>query len=345
MIVRMGIGVLLAAGLSWPASGRGDLLIVLNKSEHEAALVDAKTLEVVAKLPTGKGPHEVAVSRDGRTAWVSDYGAYNIFKDGEAARYEPGKTITVLDLERRTVRDTFDLGELSRPHGIRLSRDGTRLWVTCEGAKAVAELDAASGQVLRTWDTGQEVSHMVIETPDERKLYVANIGSGSVTVIDRTTNAVKNVVTGKGAEGIDVSPDGREVWVTNRADHTIAVLDTRSDRVVATVPSGGEMPIRLKFTPDGREAWVSNARSSSVTVFDAKRRTKLATLEVGSVPVGIEIAPGGGRAFVACTNDDRVKLLDLAARRVAGEFTTGKEPDGMAWVRSATARPAAGPGR
>jgi YVTN family beta-propeller protein len=340
MNVRTGIGVLLVAGLAGPDAARGDLLVVLNKSEHEAAFVDPTTLAVVFKLPTGKGPHEVAVSADGRTAWVSDYGAYRIFKDGEQAKYDPGLTITVLDLEKRAVRDTFALGDLTRPHGIRVSRDGTRLWVTCEGSQAVAELDAATGRELRRWDTAQEVSHMVIETPDERKLYVANIGSGSVTVIDRTTDAVRSVPTGKGAEGIDVTPDGREVWVTNRADHTLAVIDTRSDSVVATLPSEGEMPIRLKFTPDGREAWVSNARSSSVSVFDVKRRARIASVAVGSVPVGIEIAPGGKRAFVACTNDDRVKVLDLVARKVVGEFTTGEEPDGMAWVRvAAPAKP------
>lgn len=320
-----------------PAEAAADRLVVLNKSEHEAAIVDPATLKVRAKLPTGRGPHEVAVSPDGRTAYVSDYGQYNVFKEGER-KNEPGNTVTVLDLARGAPRDTFDLGTYTKPHGIRVSRDGTSLWVTCEGAKAVLELDAVTGAVRHVWDTAQEISHMVVATPDETKLYVANIRSGSVTVIDRRSNAVRSLATGGGAEGIDVTPDGREVWVANREANTVAVIDVASDTVEVAFASGGTMPIRVRITPDGREAWVSNAKSDAVTVFDVGTRKLLATLPVGAVPVGIEMSPDGKRAFVACTNDDVVKVFDVRARKVVGDLVTGKEPDGMAWVKGTAAR-------
>lgn len=322
--------LLLAALAAAPA--RAQRLVVLNKSAHEAALVDPVRLEVTHRLPTGKGPHEVAVSPDGRRAYVSDYGAVAVFREGGSPRYEPGRTITVLDLERRAVADTFDLGEYRGPHGIRVSRDGARVWVTCERNRAVLELDAASGEVLHAWETGQEVSHMVVATPDERRLCVANIGSGSVTVIDRASGAVRSHATGAGAEGIDVSPDGREVWVTNRSANTLSVLDVARDSVVATLDAGGRFPIRARFTPDGREVWVSNAQSNQVAVFDARTRERLATVDVGRVPVGIEITPDGRRVFVANTNDDRVTVIDARTRKVAGTFAPGEEPDGMAWA-------------
>jgi len=324
------VSAFLVLAASAPA-GRADVLIVLNKSDHEAALVDPAQLRVKAKLPTGHGPHEVGVSPDGATAYVSNYGVFAVFREGEQ-RSEPGNTLTVLDLGRRAVRATFDLGAYTRPHGLQVSRDGSRLWVTCEGAKAVLELDAGSGEILHAWETAQEVSHMVVATPDEKKLYVANIRSGTVTVIERASGRVASVPTGEGAEGIDVSRDGKEVWVGNRASNTLSVLDAATDSVIATFPSGGQMPIRVKFTPDGREAWVSNARSASVTVFDAARRALLATLAVGAVPVGIQMSPDGRRAFVACTNDDVVKVIDVRARRVVRDLRTGKEPDGMAWA-------------
>ncbi|MGH9863301.1 MAG: beta-propeller fold lactonase family protein [Candidatus Acidiferrales bacterium] len=310
------------------------VLIVLNKSDHEAALVDPATYEVIARLPTGKGPHEAAASLDGRTAYVSNYGSFGVFRPGEQPRTEPGNTITVLDLKARRVKATFDLGAYKQPHGLWVSRDRSRLWVTCESAKAVLELDAESGKILKAWETAQEVSHMVVPTPDERKLYVANIGSGSVTVIDRSTDIVKSIPTGAGAEGIAVSPDGREVWVTNRADNTIAVLDAAKDSVLATFESGGEMPIRVKFTPDGRQVWVSNARSNRLTVFDAVTRQLLDAIEVGAVPVGILMTPDGQRAFIANTNANQVTVLDVPARKILRTFTTGTEPDGMAWVTS-----------
>ncbi len=322
------LALLALAGAS-PVSA--DLLIVLNKSDHEAALVDPATLQVVARVPTGRGPHEVAVAPDGRTAYVANYGMFGVFREGERVN-EPGNTISVIDLATRAVRDTFDLGEYRQPHGLAVSRDGRRLWVTAEAAQAVLELDAASGAILRTWTTGQNTSHMIVPAVDESRLFVANIRSGSATIIDRASGRVVSLATAPGAEGIDVSPDGREVWVTNRADSSITVIDARGDSVLAKLESGGRFPIRVKFTPDGREAWVSCLQSDAVTVFDAKQRRRLATLAVGAAPVGIQMSPDGSRAYVANTNADLVTVFDVPGRKVIGTFTTGNEPDGMGWV-------------
>ncbi len=308
-------------------------LVVLNKSDHEAALVNPANLEVTAKLPTGKGPHEVAISPDGRYAYVANYGSFSIFRDGSPQTPERGRTITVLDLEERKVKATFDLGEFLMPHGIWASKDGSRLWVTCEGSQAVLEVDAASGKILQSWKTGQQTSHMVVPTRDESKLYVANIGSGSVTVIHRTSGKVFSLPTGAGAEGIDASPNGKEVWVSNRGAGTVSIVDVATDKIVANLPSGGDMPIRVKFTPDGRQVWVSNARSNRVAVFEAATRQLLGQVEVGAVPVGIQMSPDGARAFVANTNANQVTVIDVASRKVVRSFTTGTEPDGMAWAR------------
>jgi YVTN family beta-propeller protein len=308
-----------------------DILVVLNKSDHEALLVDPESLAFLAKIPVGQGPHEAAVTPDGRTVFVANYGMTGVFREGQRQDH-PGNTLSVIDVERRAVRAVFDLGEYTKPHGMAVSRDGRLLWVTCEGAQAVLELDAASGAIRSAWKTRQDVSHMLAPTPDERKLYVTNIRSGSVTVIDRVSGAVRSIATGEGAEGIDVAADGREVWVTNRGAHTVSILSTADDRILASFASGGEMPIRVRFTPDGREAWVSNARSNSVTVFDPAKRRLMATIPVGAVPIGIQMSPDGRRAFIANTNDDRVTVLSIAERAVEGSFTPGNEPDGMAWA-------------
>jgi len=325
--------LVLAALCAAPIAAPAQTLVVLNKSDHQAALVDPTNYQVVGKLPTGRGPHEVAVTPDGRYAYVSNYGSFGVFRPGEIREREPGHTVTQLDLKERKVKGTFELGEHTSPHGIWTSRDSRRVWVTCEGAEAVLELDAATGKILKEWKTGQRTSHMVVPTPDERKLYVANIGSGSVTVIERATDQVKSVPTAAGSEGIDITPDGREVWVANRGANTLSVLDVAADRVVASFESGGQMPIRVKFTPDGREAWVSNARSNTVSVFDASARKLVATIEVGAVPVGIQMAPDGKHAFVANTNANQVTVMDVSARKVLRAFPTGTEPDGMAWAK------------
>ena len=324
--------VLALAVPAWAGKGT---LIVLNKSDHEAALVDPETYGVLKKLPTGQGPHEAATSPDGRYAYVSNYGSFAIFRQAEAEqrRMEPGNTITVLDLKAQTVKATLDLGEYKQPHGIRVSRDGKLLWVTTEAAQAVLELDTQTGKILKAWKTEQRTSHMVVPTPDEKKLYVANIGSGTVTVIERATDKVQTITTAAGSEGIDVSPDGKQVWVTNRGANSICVIDVATDTVAATFESGGKFPIRVKFTPNGKQAWVSNAQSNLVAVFDPATRKLVGTVEVGAVPVGIQMTPDGKRAFVANTNDNLVTVIDVASRKVIRTFITGTEPDGMAWAK------------
>ncbi len=326
------LAIVVAASVALAGAASAQTLIVLNKSDHEAALVNPATLKVAARLATGKGPHEVAVSADGRMAYVSNYGSYGVFRPGEQ-RQQPGETITVLDLKARKVAVTWTLGEFKRPHGIVASRDGTRLWVTVEENKAVLEIETSSGKIVKSWKTEQETSHMVAPARDETKLYVTNIRSGSVTVITRATDAVKTIVTAAGTEGVAISPDGKEVWVTNRGANTISVIDVATDTVKETFDSGGKMPIRVKFTPDGKEVLVSNAQSNLVSVFNAESRALVAKIEVGVVPVGIQMTPDGKRAFVANTNANKVSVIDIAARKVASTFETGIEPDGMAWAK------------
>jgi YVTN family beta-propeller protein len=326
--------LLVAGAITEPArAATTEWLIVLNKSDHEAALVDPASHEVKSKIPTGRGPHEVAVSPDNKRAYVCNYGAFGLFKQGEQPKLEPGNSITVIDLGSGAVVDTFDLGEYQRPHGIAVSKDGSKLWVTSEASQAVLEVSVKDGAILGTWKTNQDISHMLVPTPDEKKLFIANIRSGSATIIERASGRVVSLPTGDGAEGIDVTPDGKHVWVTNRAANTVSIIETATDSVVASLPSGGDFPIRVKFTPDGKEAWVSCAQSNRVTVFDTKSRKQIAQVEVGAVPVGVQMNPAGNRVYVANTNDNKITVIDRKSRKVTSTFTTGNEPDGMAWVK------------
>lgn len=329
----------LAAGNSF-AAGAAGTLVVLNKSDHTASLLRLPGGEARATLPTGYGPHEVAVSPDGRTAVVSNYGD----------RERPGASLTVLDLAAGTKVKDLDLGEYRRPHGLAWLPDGKTLAVTAEGSQALLLVDVAGGTVAAAVATEQEVSHMVAVLPSGKRAFVANIGSGSVSVVDlEARRLLRNLPTGSGAEGIDVTPDGAEVWVTNREGDTVTVLDAATLEVRATVPCKA-FPIRVKITPDGQRALVSNARSGDVAVFDVASRRELARLPMparavegsggrlfgerfgeGPVPVGILITPDGRTAYVANTNADQVTVLDLAGLTVAGRLTAGHEPDGLGY--------------
>lgn len=334
----------LVLALSLPAEGT---LIVLDKSDATASIHSDAGGPARLKLPTGRGPHEVAVSPDGRTAVVCDYG-----------EQEGGSTLTVLDLSTWSVARTISLGEYRRPHGVVYQADGRHVVVTCEANQAVIRVDVEAGKVARAFPTEAQASHMVALTPDGARAFVANIGSGSVTAIDLVEGEIlAQIPTGAGAEGIAVTPDGREVWVGNRAADTLSVIDTEWLEVRATLPCA-KFPIRVEVTPDGKRALVSNAESGDVAVFDVAERVELARIPMalekveGSeerlfgeqfgaspVPVGIEVAADGKRAWVANTNADLVTVLDLEALKVVDRIPTGRQPDGMAW--SPLAPPAA----
>ncbi|HTD52242.1 MAG TPA: cytochrome D1 domain-containing protein [Thermoanaerobaculia bacterium] len=324
--------------LSASLATAADLLVVLNKSDDTASILDAKTGVSRATVPVGHAPHEVSVLADGRTAVVSNYGD----------REKPGRTLTLIDLEKNSAAATIDLPEGARPHGSAALSDG-RLLVTAEGLKELLIVDPKSRRVEARIPTGREVSHMVVATPDGKRAFVANIGSGSVTAVDLVARTVlQQIPTGEGAEGIAITPDGRQVWVTNRGADTVSVVDTGALAVVASIPAP-KFPIRVKITPDGQRALVSCAQSGDVAVFDTAFRAlvkrigidreavagsvdRLFSTQFGKspVPVGLLIAPDGKRAWVASTNADVVSEIDLATLKVVRRLTAGKEPDGLA---------------
>jgi YVTN family beta-propeller protein len=314
-------------------------LIVLNKAEATASLIDLASGEVAATLPTGEGPHEVAVAPNGRLAAVANYGT----------REAAGSTLTLISLPGAEVVRTIDLGEYRRPHGVEFLPGGRELAVTAEEQKALIIVEVESGEVTRAIETDQQISHMVSLTPDGKRAFVANIVSGSVTAIDlKNARRLANIPTGEGAEGIAVTPDGKEVWVTNRGADTVTVLDAGTLELIKEIPCAS-FPIRAKVTPDGRHILVSNARSGDLAVFNAATKEELhripmeLTAEItegrlfggrfgdSSVPIGILIQPDGRLAYVANANADVISIVDLSEWKTDGYLTAGREPDGLGY--------------
>jgi len=337
----IGSAVLLVLCSCLTAAAQPGTIIVLNKLDDTASLLDRRTGEALAVLPTGRGPHEVVVTRDGGTAVVSNYGR---------ARHA-GDSLTVIDVRAREVARSIEHEALSRPHGLALSPGERWVLVTSEGRRALVMLELADGGVEHVFGTRARVSHMVAVAPAAGRAFVANIGSGSVTVLDlERRSRVAEVSTGAGAEGIAATPDGREVWVTNRSAGTVSVLDAFTHEVRATLPAEG-FPIRVQVTPDGRLALVSLARAGSVAVYSVPERRLVETIALPAkpvkdqegrlfrgrmgrspLPVGILVPPDGKEAFVACTQADVLVVLDLEELSVARTLKTGREPDGLGFA-------------
>jgi YVTN family beta-propeller protein len=325
LVQRLG-GVALLCAVLLTAAGVGAqapaaALLVLNKSEATLSIIDPATGRQLGKVPTGDGPHEIATSADGRTAFVTNYGSG-----------APGNTLSVIDIAGRKESRRVDLGMLRRPHGIALVNG--QVIFTAEGSRSIARYDPAANKVDWQFETGQEVTHMVIGSRDGRTLFTTNIGSNSVSIIDVAGQPAKQTVVrvGGGPEGLDLSPDGRELWTAHSSDGGISVIDVASRKVVHTIDARTRRSNRLKFTRDGSLVLVSDLDAGEIVFLDARKRQVTRRLAVGRLAEGILIAPDGRRAFVAVSGENRVAVIDLQKLDVVQTIATGEGPDGMAWI-------------
>ncbi len=319
-------------------SASAGTLVVANKSEATVSLVDTETGEIRATLPTGNAPHEVDVSPDGRFALVGNYGT----------REEPGSSLTLIDVPAAKVVKTIVLEGYTRPHGI-VWRDNLRALVTVEDNGGIIQVNIETGKVELEIVTDAEISHMAAIAPQNGFAFVANIGSGSVSMIDLALGVnLANIPTGEGAEGIVVTPDGLHVWVTNRAENTVSVIAVASREPIAKI-AAGEFPIRAEVSADGRYVLVTNAKGNDLSVYDTAElkeigRVSFDTVSKGdegrlfsdrfgssSVPIGIELVDEEHRAYVAHANADDISTIDLEKWEVIGTLSAGKEPDGMGY--------------
>lgn len=325
LIWRVGwLGFLMVVGKITTAQTPSTALLVLNKEENTLAIVDPVSLTVVGRVPTGEAPHEVTASTDGKFAFVANYGGR-----------DPGRTISVIDLTAQKELRRVDLGALRRPHGI-VFVDG-KVYFTAEVNKLVGRYDPSSDQIDWLLGTGQNVTHMLVLTHDLNQIFASNIGSGTITAIERTSDPSgwnETVIpVGKGPEGIDISPDGREVWAANSRDGSVSIIDLETRNVTHTLNVRTKRSNRLKFTPDGKLVVISDIAGGELVVLDALARKEIKRMSLGRGLAGILMVPDGSRAYVAASGDKTVFVLDLKTLEVAGRISTGAGPDGMAWAQ------------
>ena len=338
--------VLLAAESTPPRA-----LLVLSKGDHTLAIVDPVSLNVISRFPSGPDPHEVIASADGHYAYISNYGggAYN--------------TLTVVDLVAQQALPAIDLGALRGPHGLAFA--GGKVWFTAEGAKVVGRYDPATQKIDLVIGTGQNRTHMIFVSRDLKRIVTSNVNSATMTIIDKGQGGGPGgpgpiapppgmldrlggggplsvpppadwdetvIPVGRGAEGFDVSPDGKEIWVANAQDGTISIVDIAGKKVIQTIAANVTSANRLKFTPDGKLVLVSMLRAPDIAVFDAAGRREVKWVKIGRGSAGILMQADGSRAYVACTPDDYVAIIDVKTLEVTGHIDAGKQPDGLAWA-------------
>jgi YVTN family beta-propeller protein len=356
-------------------------LLVLNKGDNSLAIVDPVTSKVVARLPSGPEPHEVVACKG--LAFISNYGGNN--------------TLSVVDLVAQKALSPVNLGPLRSPHGLWVAEG--KVYFTAEANKIIGSYDPASQQIDWLLGLGQERTHMIVVSPDAKKIYTANVNSDTISLIERGSAAngpgrfpgpegppgppdgpggpppgrpgeggpppggpdgrdgpgrapglgggpggrpfgpfggggwnATHVVVGKGPEGFDVSPDGKEVWAANSHDGTVSIIDVSKKSVVQSLNVGTRMSNRLKFTPDGKFVFISDLGGRDLVVVDVGARKELKRIALGGGAAGILMQLDGSKAYVAVGSQNGVTIINLTSMEITGHIETGPGPDGLSWA-------------
>jgi YVTN family beta-propeller protein len=359
-----------AALVAWPLSVTAQstatpakALLVLEKDSTQLDIIDPTSLKVIAHVPVGEDPHEVIASSDGKTAYVSNY----------MGRGGPQHHLTVIDLVAQKALAPIELGALEGPHGLDFA--GGKLYFTAETSKAIGRYDPSTNKIDWIMGTGEDRTHMVWVSKTLDKIVTSNVSSGTVSIIEESAIEgppgrspgqpgpgpgagrqgpppgrgnqmnweVTDVPAGRGSEGFDVSPDGKQIWTANAQDNTATVIDFASKKVITTFPVSVQGGNRLKFTADGKYVLISglgggpggrgaSSSAPNLVVIDAATDKEVKQLNLGGGSAGILMDPDGSRAFVASSGGNKVIVINLRDFSIAGEISPLGQPDGMAWA-------------
>jgi len=357
-------GVFLLAANFTAAQTPSPALLVLEKSDNTLAIVDPANLKIVARVPAGPDPHEIVASPDGKLAYISNYGGSDstlntISVVDLAAR----KALTPISLgalhsphglafaggklyftaETNKVIGRYDPATQGVDWVLGTGQDRTHMVAVSESLDRIFTSNVSSGTISiielvslpagsfgpPPGSNGPPGSAPAPGAPPP--------GMSPQPASPRKTWRVNNVAAGRGTEGFDVSADGKEIWAANAQDATVTSIDVASKRVTQTFPIALRGANRLKFTPDGKRVLISGlgagSEGSSLVVLDAATRKEVKQFKLEGGAAGILIVPDGSRAYIAVSGTDKVAVVDLKSLEVTGSVSTGKQPDGLAWVR------------
>ena len=318
-------GVVVCAGV---VSAQSRLLVAV-KGTQSLAIVDPANGSVVGTVPEGGTTgHEVIASADGKTAFVPVYGNSGVGKPGT-----DGKNIAVIDIASKKVVGNIAFDHGIRPHCPLIGPKDGRLYVTTELDKTITIIDPKTLKIVGTLPTEQEQSHMMVLSHDGKRAYTANVGPGTVSVIDVAGRKVLKVIPISGnTQRISITPDDKWVFTADQTKAQMAAIDTTKNEVAKWIPMEG-MGYGSAVTPDGKWLLVALADQNKVAVIDVRTMQVARTVAVGDYPQEVLVQPNGKTAYVSCMHGSgTVSEIDLASWKTTRTITTGSSTDGLAWA-------------
>jgi YVTN family beta-propeller protein len=295
-------------------------LILVDKLGSRVRFLTPDTYKELSSIDVGTKPHEIAISPDRKTAYVTVYG------DGVYGNNpHPGKTIAIIDIASRQMTGTIDVSPYIAPHGLMIDAHGM-LYVTCDLSRKLLIIDPHKKSIEAAIDT-EGTGHFLAILPDASKAYVANKNDKPfISVIDlKTRKMIGTIPAPNGTQGIAASPDGKRVLAVDFVAPQLIVIDTTTDTVVDTVPlKGAAAEFRVKYSPDGTEIMTTASNEPTANLLKAADlHGPQIVLTVGKVPMGMAFAADGRTALVANHGEGTVSVVDLKEGRVTSKFDAG----------------------
>lgn len=304
-------------------------LLVCNKGDHTLGIIDVDEGRQIAVIPEdGVTGHEVVASADGARAFVPIYGNSGVGSPGT-----DGRLIRVIDLTSRQIVGTIDFGHGVRPHCAVIGPRNHQLYVTTELDRCITEIDPDSLKITATIPTGQPESHMFCISSDNRRGYTANVGPGTVSVLDLEANKLIGIIPiSHNTQRIAISTDDHWVFTADQTQPRLAVIDTSKNEIDRWIDLPG-VAYGTAPTPDGRWLVAALPGSRKVAVIDLRDMTVAQTVDVPPEPQEVVIRPDGAQAYVSCDRNHQVAVIDTQSWKVAKLIDAGKTADGLAWAK------------
>jgi YVTN family beta-propeller protein len=304
------------------------LLLVANKGDHTVSLVDPTAGKQVATVDVkGVTGHELVASPDGKLAFVPIYGDSGVGQPGS-----DGSNLVVIDLASRKLTGNLDFGKGVRPHCAVIGPKDGLLYVTTELDQSIAIIDPKTLKVVGKVPTGQPESHMLAITRDGRRGCTANVGPGTVSVLDLEARKTITVIhVAPKVQRIALSVDDRYAFTSDQTKAQLAVIDTATNKVTTRVPlpdqGYGTAP-----TPDGKWLVVALRTGNQVAVVDLQAMKVAHTVDVPAAPQEVLVSPDGKMAFISCDASKKVAAIRTSDWKVDKLIETGPSTDGLAWA-------------
>ena len=310
-----------------PAPSKGTLLVA-NKGDHALGIIDPAAGKQVADVPeNGVTGHEVIASPDGKTAYVPIYGDSGVGKPGSN-----GTHMVAIDIASRKIVGSLDFGHGVRPHCPMFGPKNGLLYVSTELDNTISIVDPKTMKIVGSVPTGQPESHMFVLSHDGKRAYTANVGPGTVSVIDLDARKVLKVIPiSANTQRISISTDGKMVFTSDQTKNRLAVIDTATDAVKTWVDLPGH-GYGTAPTPDGKWLVVAVPNVNQVAVVDLKTMQVAHTISVPKAPQEVLIRPDGQMAYVSCDSSGKVAAIRTSDWQVDSLIDAGKGADGLAWA-------------